>query len=155
MIFEDGQMKVESTLFDMKRLKFKGRFNNRIFPTCPVVPRFHSTFGEPIDFQPINVEMERVGSIKHATDEGVKLMGRVDAVEVDIKSQEVYIKDDFGIYIMYDCAMQDMKDLEDELLKVGSYYIGKHESLVNTENEKPYPVIDRLTLIEDLLLCEQ
>ena len=44
-----------------------------------------------------------------------------------------------------------MKDLEEEMLKIGSYYISKHEFLVNTENEKPYPLIDRLTLMEDLL----
>lgn len=44
-----------------------------------------------------------------------------------------------------------MKDLEDELLKIGSFYIGKHEALCNTENEKPYPVIDRLTMVEELL----
>jgi hypothetical protein len=91
--------------------------------------------------------MERVGSIKHATDESIKLMGRVDNVEIDLKNQEVYIKDDFGIYIMYDCTLSDMKELEDELLKIGSYYISRHEYLSNTENEKPYPLIDRLTLI--------
>jgi hypothetical protein len=47
--------------------------------------------------------------------------------------------------------MQDMKDLEDELLKIGSYYISKHEHLVNTECEKAYPLVDRITLLEDLL----
>lgn len=47
-----------------------------------------------------------------------------------------------------------MKDLEEDLLKIGSYYIAKHEFLVNTENEKPYPVIDRITLMEDLLQKE-
>lgn len=73
-------------MIDMKKFKFKGKFNNRIFSTCPVIPKFHATFGEPIDFQPINVEMERVGSIKHATDDSIKLMGRVDHTEIDTKS---------------------------------------------------------------------
>lgn len=81
-------------------------------------------------------------------------MGRIDAVEIDEKTQEVFIKDDFGIYIMYECVLQDMKDLEEEMLKIGSYYISKHEFLLNTENEKPYPVIDRLTMLEDLLTKE-
>jgi phage-related protein len=49
--------------------------------------------------------MERVGKVKHATDDGVKLMGRVDHIEIDEKTKEVYIKDDFGIYILYECAM--------------------------------------------------
>ena len=48
-----------------------------------------------------------------------------------------------------------MKDLEEAVLKIGSYYIAKHEILVNTENEKPYPLIDRLSLMEDLLKMEQ
>lgn len=47
--------------------------------------------------------------------------------------------------------MQDMRDLEDELLKIGSFYISKHEYLVNTECERAYPLVDRITLLEDLL----
>ncbi|CDW83349.1 UNKNOWN [Stylonychia lemnae] len=154
-IFEDGVIKTENSLVDMKKYKFKGKFNNKVFSTCPSIPRFHATFGEPIEFQPYNVELERIGSIKHATDEGVKLLGRVDHIEVDAKNREVFVKDDFGLYIMYDCSFQDMKDLEEEILKIGSFYIAKHEILINTENEKPYPLIDRLSLMEDLLEMEQ
>ena len=32
-------------------------------------------------------------------------MGRIDHVEIDHKNKEVYIKDDFGIYILYDCTL--------------------------------------------------
>lgn len=39
-------------------------------------------------------------------------MGRVDSIEIDEAKMEIYVKDDFGIYIMYECSMQDMKDLE-------------------------------------------
>jgi hypothetical protein len=95
--------------------------------------------------------MERIGNAKHISDEGVKLLGRVDHIEITEKTREVSIKDDFGIYILYECAMQDMKDLEDEMLKIGSYYIAKHEFLVNTELEKAYPLVDRISLLEDLL----
>ncbi len=52
---------------------------------------------------------------------------------------------------MQEAAMQDMKDLEEEMLKIGSYYIAKHEHLVNTECERAYPLVDRITLLEDLL----
>ena len=82
-------------------------------------------------------------------------MGRIDHIEIDEKSKEVFVKDDFGIYIMYECVLQDMKDLEEELLKIGSFYISKHEFLVNTEGEKPYPLVDRMTLLEDLLENER
>jgi hypothetical protein len=44
-----------------------------------------------------------------------------------------------------------MRDLEEELLKIGSYYIEKHEFLVNTEMEKAYPIVDRMSLLEDIL----
>lgn len=99
----------------------------------------------------MNVELERIGNVNHISEEGVKLMGRVDHIEIIEEKREVYIKDDFGIYILYECAMQDMKDLEEEMLKIGSYYISKHEYLVNTEVEKAYPLVDRITLLEDML----
>jgi hypothetical protein len=37
-------------LYDMKKYKYKGKFCNKIYSTCPVLPRFHSTFGEPVEF---------------------------------------------------------------------------------------------------------
>lgn len=135
----------------MKQYKFKGKFCNKIYSTCPVLPRFHATFGEPVEFQRMNVEFERMGGQKHISDEGVRLLGRVDHYEINEKNKQVFVKDDFGIYILYECAMQDMKDLEDELLKIGSYYIAKHEHLVNTECDKAYTLVDRITLLEDLL----
>ena len=61
--------------------------------------------------------------VKHTSDESVKLMGRVDHVEIEGK--EVFIKDDFGVYVMYDCSLHDMKTLEEELLRIGTYYINK------------------------------
>lgn len=37
-------------LYDMKQYKYRGKFCNKIYSTCPVVPRFHATFGEPVEF---------------------------------------------------------------------------------------------------------
>lgn len=31
-------------------------------------------------------------------------MGRIDFVEINEKLQEIYIKDDMGIYIIFDCV---------------------------------------------------
>ena len=36
----------------------------------------------------------------------------------------------------------------------GSYFISKHEYLVNTEIEQGYPLVDRMTLLEDILNSE-
>ena len=56
-------------------------------------------------------------------------MGRIEFIEINEDSKEVYVKDDFGIYIIYDCVFQDVKMIEEELLKIGSLYIQKSEVL--------------------------
>jgi hypothetical protein len=58
---EDDGIDPNAKLYDMKQYKFKGKFCNKIYSTCPVLPRFHATFGEPVEFQPMNVEFERMG----------------------------------------------------------------------------------------------
>ncbi len=58
-------------------------------------------------------------------------MGRIDHIELNEQKQEVYIKDDFGVYIMYDCVMQDMKSMEQEILKIASYYVNRAEPLID------------------------
>ena len=78
----------------------------------------------------------------------LKLMGRIEFIEINEERKEVYVKDDFGIYLMYDCTLQDMKSLEDELCKIGSYFIHKSEVLLDPTNvKKPVPVRDRLELL--------
>lgn len=42
---------------------------------------------------------------KTLSERAIKLMGRIEFVEINEDLQEVYIKDDFGIYIMYDCVL--------------------------------------------------
>lgn len=69
-------------------------------------------------------------------------MNRIDFIEINDTLQEVYVKDDFGIYIMYDCVLQDMKFMEDELIKLGSYYINKSEVLIDPK-KRPLPSRDR------------
>jgi len=32
-------------------------------------------------------------------------MGRIDKIELDESTQEVFVKDDFGIYVLYDCCL--------------------------------------------------
>lgn len=61
---------------------------------------------------------------------------------------------------MHDCALQDMKSLENELVKVGSFYLHKSEVLIDPSNrdansgERPLPCRDRLELLNDLLTKE-
>ena len=47
-----------------------------------------------------------------------------------------------------------MKGLEDELIKIASYYLSKSEVLQDPHSEKPQPCKDRLEMLDELLLCE-
>ena len=88
------------------------------------------------------------------SERSLSLMGRIDKVELNEEKEEVYIKDDFGVYIMYDCVLQDMKGIEDELIKIASHYISKSEVLQDVHAEKPQPCKDRLELLNDILMLE-
>lgn len=66
----------------------------------------------------------------------MKFLNRVDHVEINEKNYEVLIKDDFNIYIMYECSITDMHILEQEILRIGSFYISRLEELYDTEVDK-------------------
>lgn len=40
----------------------------------------------------------------------------------------VHTQDQFGLYVMYDSALQDLEELESELLLIASHYIEKEKS---------------------------
>ena len=100
------------------------------------------------------MDNEKNDSGRGVSERSLSLMGRIDKVELNEEKEEVYIKDDFGVYIMYDCVLQDMKGIEDELIKIASHYISKSEVLQDVHAEKPQPCKDRLELIDDLLMLE-
>lgn len=85
-------------------------------------------------------------------------MGRIDFIELNEEEMEVYIKDDFGIYIIFDCVLQDMKTLECELSKIASHYLNRTEVLLDPNSlkssDRPFPLKDRMQIIEDLLKKE-
>ena len=142
----------------LRGYKTSGLFNNRIFDTCPSFPKFHATHGEPIVSMGEAEESDRNREGRSIADRSIKLMGRIDFFEVNEALKEVYVKDDFGIYIIYDCVLQDMKFIEQELIKVGSYFLHKSEALLDPEQQvqgnRSYPFKDRLELIDDILKKE-
>ena len=139
---------------DINRIKFSDKFRNTIYSTCPVVPRYHATFGEPIERQELSVEWESLKSIDAKKDEAKKLMGRVDEIIFHKQTDLYLVKDDFQKHIMYDCAFSDLKDLSSDITKIISYFIGKHEPMLNTDLKEVFPSLDRMTLIDDGLDCE-
>lgn len=54
-------------------------------------------------------------------------MTRIDGFHINEETKEIFVIDDYGMYIMYDCALDDMANLDEELLKIGTYYIKKNE----------------------------
>ena len=137
-VFDEAVIKDMKNMATLRLYKCNGTFNNQIFSTCPSYPKFHCTFGEPVQKQSVDYELEhekcKQGGI---SEKSLKLMGRIDKVELNETLEEVYVKDDFGVYILYDCVLQDMKGAEEEILKVASYYLQKSEVLQDPHSEKP------------------
>jgi hypothetical protein len=80
-------------------------------------------------------------------------MNRIDFIELNEETKEVFVKDDFGVYIIHDCVLQDMVTFESELIKIGSYFIGKSEVLLDPKS-RPLPLRDRQEVVLDLLQRE-
>ena len=66
----------------------------------------------------------------------------------------MFVKDDFSIYIMYECTLFDMENLEQEILRIGSYYISRMEELYDTEVDKVCHKKDRQQVLNDILNFE-
>lgn len=111
-IYKHQQMTVfdESTIRDirdmasMRMYKCSGFFNNRVFSTCPSYPKFHDTYGEPVQHSPECDSLDNDKKGKGISEKSIKLMGRIDHIEINEELKEVYVKDDFQIYILYDCV---------------------------------------------------
>ena len=55
---------------------------------------------------------------------------------------------------MYDCTFADMRVLEQELIRIMSYYINKIEPMMETDLRNVFPVVDRFNLVKDIIICE-
>lgn len=65
------------------------------------------------------------------------------------------MKDDWNKHIIYDCVTLDMKLLEEEVLKIVSFYINKQEPvLADSDLRNTFPAVDRLEILEEAFDCE-
>ena len=53
-----------------------------------------------------------------------------DTIHVSLETNEVYVLNEYGQRIIYAEAMSDMAALEEELVKIGSYYINRYEYVI-------------------------
>jgi len=128
-VFDEKEiLKIGGDMASLRKYKMNGFFNNKVFSTSPSFPKYHSSHGEPLTSLPLGEEMDRAAKDgSNLTGNAIKLMGRIEFIEINDVLKEVYVKDDFGIYILYDCVLQDMNSLEEELLRVGSLYLSRSE----------------------------
>ncbi len=110
-VFEEETIANMKDMASHKFYKTNGVFSNRIFQTNPILPKCHVASDEPLIYEP-----QTEGRSHSVTADSIKLISRIDFIELDETLEEVYVKDDFGIYVLYDCVLQDMKSFEDQLL---------------------------------------
>jgi hypothetical protein len=48
----------KDALFDINKYRFNKNFQNFLHSTSPLVPKFHSTFGQPIERQEISYDID-------------------------------------------------------------------------------------------------
>ncbi|XP_012877821.1 PREDICTED: transmembrane protein FLJ37396 [Dipodomys ordii] len=96
---------------------------------------------------------------------GVQLMEFLEVESQDdsysIEAGCVHTQDQRGIYIMYEEALEDLKELEAELLLVASYYIEKektHKTSSKTKSsqwEWAHTSVDRFAVLDDMWIWEE
>ena len=57
-VFDQDVINNMTNMPSVKMYKANGTFNNKVFSTCPSVPKFHCTFGEPTMRQTEDMEMD-------------------------------------------------------------------------------------------------
>ena len=64
------------------------------------------------------------------------------------------VTDDHGFNIMYDCSFMDMRLVEQEVLKIVSFYINKLEPMQDRDLRNVLPTVDRLAILKEVLEWE-
>ncbi|CAF1110580.1 unnamed protein product [Rotaria sordida] len=68
---------------------------------------------------------------------------------IDNDGSIVYVQDSSGLHIIYDCAFDDINELEQEIISIGSYFIEK--SCLKNEKDNDYQrKIDRFEILYNL-----
>lgn len=146
---------IQDEMIDINRYRFNQQVNTIIFSTCPIVPKFHTTFGEPVDRQEISAEFEQNRNQDPKKGVARRLMGRVDKIDIH-EGQDVYlVTDDYGTNVMFDTSFADMRAVEQEMLKIVSFYINKVEPLQDKDQRNILPSVDRLGTVKEVILWEE
>lgn len=80
---------------------------------------------------------------KNYNQDARKLIGKQDKIEILESEMDIIVSDEYGINIIYEEALNDMLELEEELVKIGTYFIQKHEFVNESDKSQPQSAIDR------------
>jgi len=70
------------SLVDIKKIRLAGKFHEKHLSTCPTMPRFHATFGEPSEIQGEFVQNDRDQEEVYISRDAMKLSNRIDHIEI-------------------------------------------------------------------------
>lgn len=73
---------VMDELVDINRFRYNNCFTNKQMSTCPILPKFHITYGAPIDRQEISAEYEQTKDSDPKKGLAANLLGRVEKIEL-------------------------------------------------------------------------
>ena len=108
--------------------KYRGLFNAQTLSTSPMLPKYHRTFGRKNLYESVSAEIDRKTVIRSSA-EMQSLMVKRDRIIVEEEKQHVRVLNEFAQPIIYSEAITEMVALEEELIKIGSYFINQHEYL--------------------------
>jgi hypothetical protein len=142
-------------LIDINRYRYNNCFSNKQMSTCPILPKYHVAYGMPTDRQEISAEYEQTKDSDPKKGLAANLLGRVDKIEEHAQSKCFIVTDDFGVNVMYDATFGDMRAIEQEMLKIVSFYINKVEPIAEVDLRNIFPAVDRFQVISEIIACEE
>ena len=87
-----------------------------------MLPKYHRTFGRKNLYESVSAEIDRK-TVVRSSEEMQSLMVKRDRIIVEEEKQHVRVLNEFAQPIIYSEAITEMVALEEELIKIGSYFI--------------------------------
>jgi hypothetical protein len=151
---EDGE-KVKDPI-SLKGYKFNKCFNPLLSSTNPSLPKFHTTFGRPNLYEEVSQEVERnQGNWRY---QGRPIVAYKDRLLFQTGSKgfldcDISVMDEHGIKVVYEETLNDMIQLEEEMMKIGSFYLNKAELLQHStgDDSQQSTMLDRGEVCANLL----
>lgn len=69
--------------------------------------------------------------------EARQFVGRHDRAVINEDESDVILIDEFGIKIIYEESVNDLLELEEELIKLGTFFITQNEFVGGNDQEEP------------------